>query len=268
MKHKSDNFYIFGKKPIEEQLLKNPENIMRIFISDFLIKHEAASAQIIRDHAKEHHIPVSSISKNNIKKYVGDVNTQGVIALVKKHHFYTFDEWEEEVYARKKDLGEKQAVLILDGVQDTHNYGAILRSAAAVGVSAVFVPKDRQAPVNGTVFKTSAGAILRVPIVQVANINQSILKLQKMRFWVAAVDMEREEKESQSLFTQNLDDNMAFVLGSEGKGISEKTREHSDFILFIPMENGVESLNVSVAAAVVLYEWKRQIVNVSKNESK
>ena len=258
MKMKKDTFYIYGKKPVEEQLMRNPKNVMRIFISD-VISGTSQEFTLLKEYAKEHNIPFNSISKHKIKEYVGDVNAQGILALVKKYEFMKFNEWQETV-----DMDKLPCVMLLDGIQDTHNYGAILRTAAAVGVSAVIVAKDRQAPVNGTVFKTSAGAALTIPIVQVSNINQTVKKLQDMRFWVAAVDMEDGSKKSQNLYNQKFDTAMAFILGAEGKGVPEKTKEHSDFILSIPMVRDIESLNVSVAAAVVLYEWKRQIINFLK----
>lgn len=256
MKLKKDTFYIYGKKPVEEQLVKNPQNVMRIFISD-VISGTSSEFAMLKTYAKEHKIPFNSISKHKIKEYVGDVNAQGVLALVKKYEYMEWDEWVEIV-----DIQKMPAVLILDRIEDTHNFGAILRTAAAVGISAVIVAKGQQAPVNGTVFKTSAGAALHVPIVRVANINQTIKKLQDMRFWVAAIDMDETGKNT--IWNQKYDTPMAFIVGSEGKGISEKVREHADFILSIPMEKKVESLNVSVAAAVTLYEWKRQILNLRK----
>lgn len=255
---KKDTFYIYGKKPVEEQLMRNPKNVIRIFISD-VISGASQEFALLKEYAKEHNIPFNSISKYKIKEYVGDVNAQGVLALVKKYEFISFDEWQESL-----DREKMPCVMILDGIQDTHNYGAILRTAAAVGVSAVIVAKDRQAPVNGTVFKTSAGAALTIPIVQVSNINQTIKKLQDLRFWVSAVDMEDGSKKSDSLFNQKFDTAMAFIVGAEGKGVAEKTREHADFITSIPMNRDIESLNVSVAAAVVLYEWKRQITQFLK----
>ncbi len=258
IKMKKDTFYIYGKKPVEEQLMRNPANVMRIFISD-VISGASQEFALLKKYAKEQNIPFNSISKHKIKEYVGDVNAQGILALVKKYEFMKFDEWQEIV-----DMEKMPCVMILDGIQDTHNYGAILRTAAAVGASAVIVAKDRQAPVNGTVFKTSAGAALTIPIVQVSNINQTIKKLQDMRFWVAAIDMEDNNKKCESLYSQTFDTAMAFIVGAEGKGVPEKTREHADFILSIPMVRGIESLNVSVAAAVVLYEWKRQIINFFK----
>ncbi|MGB0925081.1 MAG: 23S rRNA (guanosine(2251)-2'-O)-methyltransferase RlmB [Minisyncoccia bacterium] len=256
MKMKKETFYIYGKKPVEEQLMRNPKNVVRIFISD-AVSGTSQEFTPLKQYAKEHNIPYNSISKHKLKEYVGDVNSQGVLALVRKYEFMTFDQWAEGV-----DMESLPGVMILDGVQDTHNYGAILRTAAAVGVSVVIVAKDRQAPVNGTVFKTSAGAVLTVPIVQVSNINQTIKKLQDMRFWVAAIDMDEDKKNT--IWNQTYDTAMAFIVGAEGKGIPEKTREHVDFITAIPMENDIESLNVSVAAAVALYEWKRQIVKILK----
>ncbi len=253
---KKDTFYIYGKKPVEEQLIRNPKNVIRIFISD-VVSGTSNEFTLLKEYAKEHNLPFNSISKHKIKEYVGEVNAQGVLALIKKYEFITFDEWKDGI-----NIEVMPCVLILDGIQDTHNYGAILRTAAAVGVSAVIVAKDRQAPVNGTVFKTSAGAVLTVPIIQVSNINQTIKRLQDMRFWVAAVDMNKNSNDT--IWNQKYDTAMAFLVGAEGKGIPEKTKEHVDFNLAIPMERGIESLNVSVATAVTLYEWKRQMLNFRK----
>lgn len=254
MKAPKDTFYIYGKKPVEEQLMRNASNVIRIFLSD-AIKSTSDEFVQLKEYSKEHRIPLNSISKKKLGEYVGDVNTQGIIALVKKYEYSSFDEWEETL-----EITPSTSVLILDGIEDTHNYGAILRTAAAVGVSAVIVAKDRQAPVNGTVFKTSAGAALHVPIVKVSNINQTIKKLQeKLKFWVAAVDI--DDSGRNTIWNQKYDTAMAFVVGAEGKGVSPKTREHADFVISIPMEEAVESLNVSVATAVTLYEWKRQISN-------
>ena len=200
-----------------------------------------------------------------IEEYVGDVNDQGVIALLKRPEYIDFDDWFETL-----DLENFPGVLVLDHIEDTHNFGALLRTAAAAGIAGVIVSKDRQAPINGVVYKTSAGALTQVPVVRVSNINQTIEKLKEHRFWIAAVDMDPiyeqagNIKNDSSLWSQTFDTPMAFVLGGEGKGIHEKTLEHSDFVISIPMENGIESLNVSVAGAVVMYEWKRQISKLLK----
>jgi 23S rRNA (guanosine2251-2'-O)-methyltransferase len=248
MKNKS--FYIYGRKPIEEQLLSDPENILRIFFSDRVTSGDEEISHMKR-FAKEKRIPFNSVSHKKILNHVGEVTDQGVIALLRKPNYREFNEWVDDL-----DKEKKHAVLILDHIQDTHNFGAILRTAAAIGVSGVLIPKDNQAPLNATVFKTSAGAATKVPVVQVSNVNQCIKRLQESKFWVAAVDM--PEKKSDFVWNHTFDTSMAFVLGSEGKGVSVRTKEICDFTVGLPIENDIESLNVSVAAAAVLYEWKRQ----------
>ncbi len=252
MKIKGTTFYIYGKKPVEEQLMRNPDNVMRVFISDKMAKKDGGF-QELRNFAKEHRIPINPVTKAKIQDYVGDVNDQGVIALLKRAEYLEFDEWLNEI-----DLDAMPCVLILDHIEDTHNFGAILRTAAAVGIAGVIVSKDRQAPINGVVYKTSAGALTNVPVVRVSNINQTIARLQENKFWISAVDIDENARKPLTIWDQKFDTPTAFVMGGEGKGVSEKTREHADFIVSIPMENMVESLNVSVAAAVVMYEWKRQ----------
>jgi len=225
---------------------------MRVFISDKMAKKDGGF-QGLRNFAKEHRIPINPVTKAKIEDYVGDVNDQGVVALLKRPEYVEFDEWLASL-----DVENMPCVLVLDHIEDTHNFGAILRTAAAVGVSGVIVGKDRQAPINGVVYKTSAGALTNVPVVRVSNINQAIKRLQENKFWVSAIDMDEEAERPQIIWDQTFDTPTAFIMGGEGKGVSEKTKEHADFIVSIPMENEVESLNVSVAAAVVLYEWKRQ----------
>jgi 23S rRNA (guanosine2251-2'-O)-methyltransferase len=249
----NQTFYIYGRKPIQEQLTQDHENVVRVFISEKVRSNDEEVA-LIKRFCKEQRIPFNSVSEKKIISHVGEVNDQGVIALLKKPHYHEFNDWLGSL-----DTNTNQAVLILDHIEDTHNFGAILRTAAAVGVTGVIISKDRQAPVNATVFKTSAGAATRVPIIQVANINQSIKRLQDQKFWIACVDM--PESRHDIVWKQNFDTPMAFVIGSEGKGVSEKTKELCDFVVGLPLENDVESLNVSVAAAAVLYEWKRQNSN-------
>ena len=258
---KKKSFYIYGRKPIEEQLMRHSDNIIRIFISDKMAKKDGG-LQSLCFFAKDQNIPINPITKQKIQNYVGDVNDQGVIALLKRPEYIEFNEWLEGL-----DLESLPCVLILDHIEDTHNFGALLRTAAAVGVSGVIVGKDRQAPINGVVYKTSAGALTQVPIVHVANINQSIKRLQENKFWIFAVDIDNQKSKIQEIWDQTFDTPVVFVLGAEDKGVSEKTREHADFIISIPMKNNVESLNVSVAGAVVMYEWKRQITRFLKDKN-
>lgn len=247
---KNQSFYIYGRKPVEEQLLNDHENILRIFISDRVASEDEEIRQI-KAFAKQKRIPFNTASHKKLVSHVGDVTDQGVIALLRKPNYREFNDWLDQL-----DENTNHAVLILDHIQDTHNFGAILRTAAAVGVSGVLIPKDNQAPLNATVFKTSAGAAIKIPVVQVSNVNQCIKRLQENKFWVAAVDM--PEQKSDIIWNHNFTTPMAFVLGSEGKGVSARTKELCDFTVGLPIENDIESLNVSVAAAAVLYEWKRQ----------
>jgi len=247
---KDQTFYIYGRKPIEEQLLHNHENILRIFISDKVHANEEDINQI-KAFSKQKRIPFNTVSLKKIATHVGDVNDQGIIALLKKPNYKDLQEWLDAL-----EIGKNQAVLVLDHIEDTHNFGAILRTASAVGVTGVIVAKDRQAPLNATVFKTSAGAATKIPVIQVSNINQSIKRLQENKFWVAAVDMPESKKDI--IWEHSFNTPMAFVVGSEGKGVSERTKEICDFTVGLPLSNDVESLNVSVATAAVLFEWKRQ----------
>ena len=247
---KNQSFYIYGRKPVEEQLLHDHENILRIFISDRVASGDEEVSQI-KSFSKTKRIPFNTVSHKKILSHVGEVTDQGVIALLRKPNYKEFNDWIDQL-----DEKTNHSVLVLDHIQDTHNFGAILRTAAAVGVSGVIIPKDNQAPLNATVFKTSAGAATKIPVIQVSNVNQSIKRLQEKRFWVASVDM--PEKKADFVWNHSFDTSMAFVLGSEGKGVSQRTKEICDFTVGLPIENGIESLNVSVAAAAVLFEWKRQ----------
>lgn len=248
---KTQSFYIFGKNPVYEYLSRNPEQMIRILVSDAL---PAGEFSRIAERAKQERIPVSRVARKNLTRYVGDVSHQGVIALVKSFPYQELNHFLEEL-----DIEEKPLVLMLDHIQDPHNFGATVRTAVAAGVSAIFIAKDNQASITGTVFKTSAGTILSIPIIRVANLAHAVGKLKKRGFWVASFDLPDEEGRGTAYWEQQLaSDPMVFVFGSEGKGVSDRMKKESDFILSIPMENNVESLNVSVSVAVAIYEWKRQ----------
>ena len=242
----NSNEFIYGKKPIEEQLVSNPENIDKIFIKRNL-KGSAVSTIITR--ASKNRIPVVEVPGQKLFDMVGNVNDQGVVASVSMAMYHEFEEWLDSITP-----APDTAVLLLDEIEDPHNFGAILRTAAATGIDAIIVPKHRQAPVNAAVFKTSAGTAGRIPIVRTVNLNQAILKLKENSFWIAGLDQNADTP----LWGQTFDVPMAFVIGNEGRGMRKKTGEHCDFLLSFPMQNGVESLNASVSAALVCYEWRRQ----------
>ncbi|MBU2802427.1 23S rRNA (guanosine(2251)-2'-O)-methyltransferase RlmB [Acidithiobacillus caldus] len=153
-----------------------------------------------------------------------------------------------------EDIPAPGLLLILDGILDPHNLGACLRSAEAAGANAVVLPKDHACPVNATVRKAAAGAASRLPIVVVTNLVRSMVGLQEYGYWIAGLAGEA----SQDLYEADLRGPLALVLGSEEKGLRRLVREHCDFLWHIPMCGAVESLNVSVAGALALFEARRQ----------
>jgi len=240
------NHYIYGRNPVLEHLKERPERIDKILLRDNVRGRETDQIQKL---ASASRIPVTFIPGNKLNELVGNVNDQGVAALVSPIDYLDFHEWLDGL---NPDAGT--AVLLLDEIEDPHNFGAILRSAAAAGITAVLVPKHRQAPVTAAVFKTSAGTAGRIPIVRAGNLNQAILELKENGFWIAGLDT----RSHSTLWEMETTVPMAFVIGSEGSGIRKRTMEHCDFHYTIPMSNGVESLNASVSAALVCYEWRRR----------
>jgi len=244
---KSDsNIYVYGRNPVEELLREEPQKIDKIFVRKSVKDRDI---QDIHNLSSANRIPISHVPGARLHELVGNVNDQGVVALMSAVQYREFTPWLEEL-----NLSGYPGILLLDELEDPHNVGAILRTAAAAGIDAVLVPKHRQAPINATVFKTSAGTAGRIPIVRVGNLNQTILKLKDAGFWIAGLDQEGDRE----LWKLEVDRPLAFVIGSEGSGIRRKTLEHCDYTFFIPMANRVESLNASVGAALISYEWRRK----------
>ncbi|MCW9707780.1 23S rRNA (guanosine(2251)-2'-O)-methyltransferase RlmB [Fodinibius salsisoli] len=246
MSEDNSNIYIYGRHPIQEALENEAERIEKIYVRDSLRDHQISS---IFDLASSHRIPISHVPGSKLYDLVGSVNDQGVVALMSAISYQDFGTWIDTI-----DTSAYPAVLLLDQIEDPGNLGAILRTAAAAGISAVLVPKHRQAPVNATVYKTSAGTAGRIPIVRAGNLNQAILKLKDAGFWIGGLDMDGD----QDLWSLEVDRPLAFVVGNEGNGIRQKTLEHCDYHFRIDMDNNVESLNASVSTALLCYEWKRK----------
>lgn len=258
------DFYIYGKNAVIEQLTHNPKNLKRVFIKDGA---KGALFDDIRALAHQARIQVVATDEKEIKKLLkDDVIHQGVIALSKPFEYTNFETWIHEL-----DAKTLPTVLILDHIMDVANLGAIIRSATAAGASAIIVAELNQAPVTSAVYKTSAGTVGRIPLIQVGNLNQIVERLKKVGFWIVGlamadeseIDSKKSAKAEQyggatDLWQYNFDTPTAVVVGGEGDGIRAKTKEHCDVLLSIPMENQVESLNASVTAALVCYEIKRQ----------
>lgn len=245
------DFYIYGRNPVMEKLLHEPRTLKRIFIK---AGTKLNGFDEIRALALKNRIPVESIEEKEITRLLKDeVSHQGIIALSRPFEYANFEEWIQTV-----DAGALPTVLILDHIMDVSNLGAIIRSATAAGVAAIIVAELNQAPVTSAVFKTSAGTVGRVPVIQVGNLNQIIERLKKASFWIVGLAMSDASGRSTGLWDYSFDTPTVVVVGGEGDGIREKTAEHCDTIISIPMEHGVESLNASVSSALVCYEIMRQ----------
>lgn len=249
MPAKESNMYIYGRNPILEALQSEPERFEKIFVRNSLRDSQISDIFTL---ASNNRIPINHVPGNKLYDMVGSVNDQGIVALMSAVKYQEFREWLSDI-----DLTKYPGILLLDEIEDPHNLGAILRTAAAAGMAAVLVPKHRQAPVNATVFKTSAGTAGKIPVVRVGNLNQCIMDLKEAGFWIAGLDM----KGNQQLWELEVDRPLAFIVGNEGRGIRQKTLEHCDYTITIPMENKVESLNASVSAALMCYEWRRKKVD-------
>jgi 23S rRNA (guanosine2251-2'-O)-methyltransferase len=170
---------------------------------------------------------------------------QGVVAYAAASQYLSLDQMPEDA----------QLVVLLDGVEDPHNLGAIIRTASAAGAGAVLIPERRAAGLTDTVAKAAAGALEYLPVVRVGNVNRAMDDLKQRGFWIYGLD-ERGTEEHDSV---EYNTPTALVLGGEGKGLHQLVREHCDLLVRIPMSGPIPSLNVSVAAGVVLFEWKRRL---------
>jgi 23S rRNA (guanosine2251-2'-O)-methyltransferase len=209
-----------------------------------------ARARALRERAESAGVRVQSAGHDALVKLVGEVAHQGAVAAVRP-----LKAWDEHdlIQALSQTAGDA-LLLILDGVTDPHNLGACLRTANAAGAWAVVIPKDRAATVDGVVRKVAAGAAEFVPVASVTNLARTIDLLKEHGIWVVGTDGEAE----QTLYSTDLKRPLALVLGAEGAGMRRLTRERCDFLVRIPMAGQVESLNVSVAAGIALFEVRRQ----------
>lgn len=235
--------YIYGKNALVEALEHAPHVVKRVHLAPEL-RDDRLLALL-----KKRSIPVQELGRGDAKKTVGDESHQGVIAVIDASLLTRpFGQFLKEL-----EVTKKTAVAVLGEVQDPHNVGAIIRSAAAFGLSGVLIPEHNQAQVTGTVVKTSAGMAFRVPLVSIGNVNDALRTLKEKGFWVYGLSMK-----GNTLGKETFDAPAAFVLGNEGAGIREKTLEACDIALSIPMHPRCESLNVAVSAGVVFHAWSAQ----------
>lgn len=229
---------VYGKNAVRE-LFKGTRKIYTIYCYQPL---DEEFTKLV----KSRHVEVKMLSKQNFIKQFGD-KCGGIVAVSEGYKYYDFDRL-------LQDCENKDAlVLILANLEDPHNLGAILRSADAVGVDGVIIPKNRSVEVNETVIKVSTGAIEHVKVSQVVNLNQTIDTLKKQGFWVIGLELSGETDYRDARY----DGKVALVVGSEGKGIPKLVLENCDLVVNIPMRGKVNSLNASVSAGIFLYEALR-----------
>lgn len=241
------NDLIFGLHAIQAALEQPVSRVLEIWLSD---ERQDARVGALIDAAKQHGITPQYITKEELDDMMPNARHQGSIA--KCRPISNLDE--TDLFKLLDDLTDVPFLLILDGVQDPHNLGACMRTAEAAGVHAVIAPKDRASGITNTVLKVSSGAAERLPFIQVTNLARVLRELQQKGVWLVGTSGDSET----TLFDADLKGPLAIILGAEGRGIRRLTRECCDQVMFIPMQGGAESLNVSVAAGVCLFEANRQ----------
>lgn len=240
------NETIEGKNSVLEAL-KAGREVNKIFIGENVTRDRVLNEII--SIAKRNKTPVQNVGKSKINDLAETNNHQGIIAMVAAKEYVTLEE-----IALKKPLSELPIVLMVDGIEDPHNLGAIIRTCDAVGVVGVVIPNRRNVGLTGIVSKASAGAVEYVPVTRVTNLSQTIETLKEMGFWVVGCEARGEK----NIYEVDLKMPLVLVIGGEGKGISRLVQEKCDFLVKLPMIGRISSLNASVAASVCLYEALKQ----------
>ena len=237
--------YIYGKHPVREALTRASDAVRHVYLvsghNEDEIRELAVKASIPFDRCDEEHLP------HGIDR---DAVHQGVVALIQPSK--VLGNYKE--FIQGLTVTENTGLILLDELTDPHNVGAVIRSAAAFGMSGVLIPEHRQAQITGTVVKVSAGMVFAVPVIQIGNVNTVLRDLKERGFWIYGLTGEGDT----SLYAERFTKPSVFVLGNEGKGIRQKTEELCDFQLRIPIEKDCESLNAAASAAVVMYAWRSQ----------
>lgn len=226
--------HVFGKN-VAKEILNNPKIINKIYLYDNFNDKD------ILNKIKDNNIQTKLLTKHELDN-IENGNHQGIILDIKDYNYCFLDK-----------LLDKNIIVILDHLEDPHNFGAIIRTCEAAGITSIIIPKDRSVKVNATVMKTSAGTLEKVNIAMVSNLTNAIKTLKDNGFWIIGTDMEGTDYKKID-YTGKI----ALIIGNEGKGMSRLVAENCDFIAKIPMYGTVNSLNASVAAALVIYEAVRK----------
>ena len=241
----ANNEFVYGFHAVQSRLRSHPESVTELYVDT---ERQDQRARNLLQLAEQLNVRVLPVDRKRLDGMAGNAKHQGCVARVTPVKLAVSV---DDVLAY---LTEPALLLVLDGVQDPHNLGACLRLADALGAHAVLAPKDRAVGVNATVRKVASGAAEVVPFIPVTNLARTLRELKEQDVWImgAAGDAEKD------LFSTKLTGAIAWVLGAEGEGLRRLTREHCDELVRIPMFGSVDSLNVSVASGICLYETRRQ----------
>src|SRR6516164_3134023 len=237
---------IYGVHAVRVMLERHPARVLSVRLAE---RREDPRVRTIEELARQQQRPVQRVDAQSLKKMLGDVAHQGVAADITP-----LPPWTEDQLLQALQDVQSPLLLALDGVQDPHNLGACLRTADACGALAVIVPRDRAAQLTPAVRKVAAGAAETTPVVAVTNLVRSLKLLKEAGLWIIGADAAAEKAARQV----DLRGPVVLVLGAEGTGLRQLTRQNCDFLVHLPQRGTVESLNVSVAAAMLLYEALRQ----------
>lgn len=239
---------IFGLHAVKQALENAPETILNAWIQESI---QSETVSTIHGLLNKLGVSIQIVPRATLAKMVKNQNHQGVILDVRKAAKKTEHDLDDVL---EQNQGGKPLYLILDSVQDPHNLGACIRTADAAGVTAVIIPNDRAASINETVRKVASGAVENVTVISVVNLVRAIKKIKEAGVWVVGTAGEAK----QSIYELDLKVPTAIVMGGEGKGMRDSVQKECDYVASLPIQGQVESLNVSVAAGVVLYEVIRQ----------
>ena len=236
---------IEGRNPVIEAY-RSGKTIDKLFVLDGC---QDGPVKTITREARKQHTIISYVSKERLDQLSETHHHQGVIAIAAAYDYASVD----DILAKAREKGEAPFIFLLDGIEDPHNLGAIIRTANLAGAHGVIIPKHRAVGLTATVARTSAGALTFTPVAKVTNLGAAMDELKKEGLWFVCADMKGEV-----MYRQNLTGPIGLVIGNEGEGVSRLVREKCDFTASIPMKGDIDSLNASVAAGVLAYEIVRQ----------
>ena len=246
-----EQYTLIGRQPVLEAY-RSGQTVDRLFVQEGL--REGTLSSILRE-ARRQSTPLDFVKRSRLDEMSGGENHQGVMAYLAAYRYYEIS----DMLSDAREKGEDPFLIFLDGIEDPHNLGAIIRTANLAGAHGVVIPKRRAAGLTASAAKASAGALNYTKVAKVTNLSKTIEELKKEGIWFLCADMEGE-----SMYQQRLTGPIALVIGNEGEGVSRLVRESCDMRASIPMKGEIDSLNASVACGVLAYEIVRQRLSAER----